>query len=231
MPKSATKTKSRTTRAKKTAKTATARRKTAVARKAGSRAKAATGRKTAARKSPVRKAAGRSAPTRGPARRGAAAKVPMAIRHAAQELKTSLAVAEMPDDAIAMLQQDHREVEALFEEFENTQNKAAKAALAAKICLELRVHTQIEEEILYPPAHREIEHDLVDEAIVEHASAKDLIHQIEAMDPSEHLYDAKLKVLSEYVQHHVKEEEKEMFSLQRDLIIGYTMSEKQRDSK
>ena len=199
MAKKAAKAKARTaSRAKKTTKSATTRRKTATRTKTTARSKAATRRKTATRAKTA-------------VRRAAAPKVSAAVRHAAQEVKTSLAVAEMPEDAIALLQQDHRAVEALFEEFENTQKKADKAALAAKICLELRVHTQIEEELLYPPAHRKLEHDLVDEAIVEHASAKDLIRQIEAMDPAEHLYDAKVKVLSEYIKHHVKEEETEMF--------------------
>ncbi|WP_341899017.1 hemerythrin domain-containing protein [Ferrovibrio terrae] len=189
-------TKARTApRAKKAAKSTTARRKTAT------RAKTATRRKSTAR----------TTTRRAPARRDAAAKVPAAIALAAQQLKASLTVAEFPDDAIALLQQDHRKVESLFEEFENTQSKAEKASIAAKICLELRVHMQIEEELLYPPAHKEIEHDLVDEATVEHASAKDLVHQIETMDPAAHLYDAKVKVLSEYIKHHVKEEENEMF--------------------
>jgi hemerythrin-like domain-containing protein len=116
-----------------------------------------------------------------------------------------------PSDAIALLEKDHREVEAMFETFEKLDSKAEKAKLAAKICLSLTVHTMIEEEILYPPAHKKIEHDLVDEAIVEHNGAKQLIAEIEAMKPSEHLYDAKVKVLSEYVKHHVKEEQNEMF--------------------
>lgn len=196
-----TTTKARTApRAKKAAKSATTRRKTTTRTKAA-RTKTATSRKPAAR------TAARGASQRRPA----ASKVPAAIVRAAQQMKISLAVTEFPDDAIALLQQDHRQVESLFEEFENTQGKAKKAGIAAKICLELRVHMQIEEELLYPPAHKEIEHDLVDEAIVEHASAKDLVKQIETMDPAEHLYDAKVKVLSEYIKHHVKEEEAEMF--------------------
>jgi hypothetical protein len=222
MAKRATKSKSAaTTRAKKTAKSAptksaTARRKTVARAKTGSRAKAAT-RKTTARKATARKTT---------QRRAQAVKIPSAIARAAQEMKTSLAVAEFPDDAIALLQQDHRKVEALFEEFEHTQSKSEKAVIAAKICLELRVHTQIEEEILYPPAHKEIEHDLVDEATVEHAGAKDLIYQIEAMSPSEHLYDAKVKVLSEYIKHHVKEEETEMFPKLRGHLNLHDLAER-----
>jgi hemerythrin superfamily protein len=197
MAKPATRTQARTaSRRKKASKTPATRRKTATRTKSVGRTKAAGRRKTGARSTTARRTT---------------ASVPAAIRHAAQEMTTGLAVAEMPTDAVALLQRDHRTVEALFEEFEHTQGKADKAALAAKICLELRVHTQIEEELLYPPAHRKLEHDLVDEAIVEHASAKELIGQIETMNPGEHLYDAKVKVLSEYVKHHVKEEETEMF--------------------
>jgi hypothetical protein len=203
------------TRSKKTTKPATTRRKT-TARKTASRAKSTSRtkvatRRAASRKSAARKTVARKTTTARKTAKPAAPKVPAAVMRAAQELKTSLAVTQFPDDAIAFLQQDHRKVEALFEEFEKTQKKAEKAALAAKICLELRIHTQIEEEILYPPAHAEIEHDLVDEAVVEHAGAKDLIYQIEAMSPDEHLFDAKVKVLSEYIKHHVKEEETEMF--------------------
>lgn len=226
MAKRATKSKSATsTRAKKTAKSATTRRKTAVRAKTGSRSKAATTRrKTATRKSATTRKT--TAARKTTQRRATAIKAPSAIARAAQELKTSLAVAEFPDDAIALLQQDHRKVEALFEEFEQTQNKAAKAVIAAKICLELRVHTQIEEEILYPPAHKEIEHELVDEATVEHAGAKDLIHQIETMSPGEHLYDAKVKVLSEYIKHHVKEEETEMFPKLRGHLNLHDLAER-----
>jgi hemerythrin-like domain-containing protein len=122
-------------------------------------------------------------------------------------------------DAITLLKQDHRNVEALFKQFEETGSGPEKARLAAKICLELRVHTQIEEELLYPPAHEAAEPDLVDEAIVEHASAKDLIKQIEGMKPGDELYDAKLKVLSEYIKHHVKEEETELFPQLRDSTL------------
>jgi hemerythrin superfamily protein len=137
--------------------------------------------------------------------------VPPAIAKAAREMSKMMEGQSMPSDAIALLEKDHREVEAMFEKFEKLDSKPEKAKLAAKICLSLTVHTTIEEEILYPPAHKKIEHDLVDEAIVEHNGAKQLIAEIEAMKPSEHLYDAKVKVLSEYVKHHVKEEQDEMF--------------------
>lgn len=144
-----------------------------------------------------------------------------AISKMAKEMSDSMEGA-MASDAVALLEQDHRKVEALFEQFENTESKPEKAQLAAQICLELRLHTQIEEELLYPPAHKAAEADLVDEAIVEHATAKDLIKQIEGMKPSDELYDAKVKVLSEYIKHHVKEEEKEMFPQLRESNLDLT---------
>ena len=121
-------------------------------------------------------------------------------------------------DAIAMLKADHRKVEELFEKFENTNGKATKQRLAEQICLELKVHTAIEEEIFYPACRGKIEDDLVDEAYVEHDSAKLLINEIEAGGPDEEFYDAKVKVLSEMIEHHVDEEEKRsegMFSQAR----------------
>ena len=87
-----------------------------------------------------------------------------------------------------------------------------KAALADQICSMLTVHTTLEEEIFYPAARESMdEQDLLDEAEVEHASAKDLIAQLQSMEPDEDLYDAKVKVLGEYIAHHVKEEEEELF--------------------
>lgn len=109
--------------------------------------------------------------------------------------------------AVRLLKQDHREVEAMFDEYEQLESEAEKKALFDKIALALKVHTQIEEEILYPESRGEVEDDLVDEAYVEHDSAKKLIAEIEAMKPGDEFYDAKVKVLGEYVKHHVKEEE------------------------
>jgi hypothetical protein len=114
--------------------------------------------------------------------------------------------------AVGFLMQQHRDVEALFDDYENTESSAEKAKLTEKICLMLAVHAKIEEELLYPPAQKQIEEpDLVDEANVEHATAKDLIAQIETMQVGDDLYDAKVKVLSEYIAHHVEEEETELF--------------------
>lgn len=119
-------------------------------------------------------------------------------------------------DAIALLTDDHKEVKKLFRKYEKLVKAEAGAqerqALAQQICLMLTVHAQIEEEIFYPAAREVLpEADLVDEATVEHASAKDLIAQIESMSADDDLYDAKVTVLGEYIDHHVKEEQEEMF--------------------
>jgi hemerythrin superfamily protein len=117
-----------------------------------------------------------------------------------------------PSDAIALLRADHKAVKDLFEQFEKTRKDDRKKALAERICNELTVHARIEEEIFYPAAREAIrEEDLVDEATVEHQSAKDLIAQIQGGSPSDELWEAKVKVLGEYIDHHVKEEQNEMF--------------------
>lgn len=121
-------------------------------------------------------------------------------------------------DAVALLKADHRKVEDLFEQFEKARSKDRKEALAHEICTELKVHAMIEEKIFYPACRGEIEEDLIDEAIVEHDGAKVLINEIEAGGPDEEFYDAKVKVLSEMIEHHVKEEEQRvegMFSQAR----------------
>lgn len=128
-----------------------------------------------------------------------------------------MAQTETPD-AVALLKADHRKVEELFEQFEKARSKDRKEALAHEICTELKVHAMIEEKVFYPACRGEIEDDLIDEAVVEHDSAKLLINEIEAGGPDEEFYDAKVKVLSELIEHHVKEEEQRvegMFSQAR----------------
>ena len=110
-------------------------------------------------------------------------------------------------DAIALLKADHRKVEGLFEDFEKATASAKKAALVRQICTELTVHTKIEEEIFYPACRGKIEEDTLDEAYVEHDGAKMLIAELMDGAPDDAFYDAKVKVLSEEIKHHVKEEE------------------------
>jgi hemerythrin superfamily protein len=122
-------------------------------------------------------------------------------------------------DAVSLLVNDHREVKTKFQEFEglSDRSKASKKKIADQICHALLVHTEIEEEIFYPAVRKAIsDDDLMDEALVEHAGAKDLIEQILEMDPSDELYDAKVKVLSEQIDHHVEEEETDMFPKARE---------------
>jgi hemerythrin superfamily protein len=124
-------------------------------------------------------------------------------------------------DAIKLLTADHREVKGLFDDYQELVDADASAderqALAERICAMLTVHATIEEEIFYPAAREALDdEDLLDEAEVEHASAKDLIAQIEDMDADDDLYDAKVTVLGEYIDHHVQEEEGEMFPMCRE---------------
>jgi flavin reductase (DIM6/NTAB) family NADH-FMN oxidoreductase RutF len=117
-----------------------------------------------------------------------------------------------PGSAIALLKEDHREVEDYFDEYEDLEDETEKAELAEKICMALKIHTQIEEEIFYPQARKATaDDDLLDEALVEHAGARHLIGEIEAMAVGDDLYDAKTRVLGEQIKHHVKEEEEELF--------------------
>ncbi len=110
-------------------------------------------------------------------------------------------------DAVALLKADHRKVEELFETFEGARSEAKKQKLVEQICLELVVHTMIEEEIFYPACSGEIEEDTLEEAYVEHDGAKVLIAELQDSKPDAAFYDAKVKVLSEMIKHHVKEEE------------------------
>ena len=110
-------------------------------------------------------------------------------------------------DAIQLLTQDHRKVEELFEKFEKAGDSSKKEEIAKQICTELKVHAMLEEEIFYPALRGKIEDDDLDEAYVEHDGAKVLINEIEAGGADTEFYDAKVKVLQEQIEHHVKEEE------------------------
>jgi hemerythrin superfamily protein len=140
-------------------------------------------------------------------------------------------------DAIALLKADHRKVEALFGKFESARGESAKEKIAHQICMELIIHTQIEEEIFYPACTGQVEDEsLVPESYVEHDGAKVLIAEILASEPSDEFYDAKVTVLSEMIKHHVKEEEKRsegLFAeakeagLDMDALGGQLMERKQ----
>jgi hypothetical protein len=114
--------------------------------------------------------------------------------------------------ALELLKQDHSQVDGFFAEYEQLERTGDKEPLALKICMALEVHAQIEEEIFYPAVRQAIDKaKLIDEALVEHAAAKQLIAEIEETDAGDELYDAKVKVLGEQVRHHIEEEETELF--------------------
>jgi Hemerythrin HHE cation binding domain len=144
---------------------------------------------------------------------------------------------EQQVNAFDLLEQDHREVEEWFDEYDELRDsdEDRKAELAEKICLALKVHAQIEEEIFYPQAREATEdNDLIDEAVVEHATVKNLIGEIEAMEVGEELYDAKIRVLGEMVKQHIKEEEEELFpelqSTKMDLdAVGKELAERKQE--
>jgi hemerythrin-like domain-containing protein len=118
-------------------------------------------------------------------------------------------------DAIELLMEDHKKVQKVFKEFEKSKDEmdeARKGDIVRQCCADLKIHTQLEEEIFYPAARDAVEdEELLDEAEVEHASAKQLIDELEQMEPGEELYDARFTVLGEYVNHHIKEEEHSLF--------------------
>ena len=143
-------------------------------------------------------------------------------------------------DAFALLTADHKRARSLFKEFESLKDEGdddRKAALVETICNELTVHARVEEEIFYPALREVIEdEDLMDEADIEHASAKQLIAQIEQLQVGGDHYDATVTVLSEYIDHHVKEEEGEMFSKARkadidSAVLGEEMAVRKAELK
>jgi hypothetical protein len=123
-------------------------------------------------------------------------------------------------DALALLKADHEAVSELVEKYERGKERMdgdRKTALAQKICEELQVHTQIEEEIFYPAVreHCDGADDLLAEAEVEHGSIKELIEKVQSEAADDELYDAQVKVIGEYVKHHVKEEQNKIFPMVR----------------
>ena len=122
-------------------------------------------------------------------------------------------MAEAKQDAIKLLSQDHCEVEALFEKFEQAKGDDKKGEIAKQICTELKIHAMIEEEIFYPALRGKVEDDDLDEALVEHDGAKVLINEIESSSAEADFFEAKVKVLQEQIEHHIKEEESESDNL------------------
>ena len=132
---------------------------------------------------------------------------------ASRKAAAKKAAATRAKDAINLLKADHRKVEGLFARYDEAkEDERRKQAICRQICMELKVHMQIEEEVFYPLSRDYVsDEDTVNEAIVEHQGAKDLIAQLETMQPSDEMYDAKVKVLQEQIEHHVEEEEEEYF--------------------
>ena len=137
-----------------------------------------------------------------------------ANRRSAAKKKQTLKPRSDAPSAISLLKSDHREVDMLFSQFEKAAGSARKQAIVQKICDALTVHATIEEDIFYPPAREALKRsgeDLLDEAEVEHEGIKWRIELLKKMTPNDDLYDAEVKVLAEYVRHHVKEEERSLF--------------------
>ena len=164
-----------------------------------------------------------------------------AKKAAAKKTSSAKTASTASPDAVKLLTSDHKEVKALFEQYkqlvESDADGEERQQLAEQICSMLTVHATIEEEIFYPAAYDalgEDGEDMLDEAEVEHASAKDLIAQIQGMGPDDDLYDAKVTVLGEYIDHHVQEEEGEMFpkckKAKMDLVgLGAELAERKSE--
>ena len=163
----------------------------------------------------------------------ATAKKAAVKKSAAKKSTRSAAPKDM--EATRLLRADHRTVSDLFAQYESTRSTARKRKLVEQVCAELTVHAQIEEEIFYPAVKQALkDKELIPEATVEHATVKHLIAQLEGVEPDGEMFDAKVKVLSEYVKHHVKEEEGEMFKKARatrlDLIaLGEQMAARKQE--
>ena len=161
--------------------------------------------------------------------------MPTALTRSSSRTTPSARRAPRPKDAIAMLREDHKKVSALFEDFEKARSANRKQQIVATLCQELTVHATLEEEIFYPAFKAALkDKELVPEATVEHASVKDLIAQVQGQEPGGEAYDAKVKVMGEFVKHHVKEEQNEMFPKARkadlDLVeLGQRMAERKQE--
>ena len=143
-----------------------------------------------------------------------------AKRATSSNARKTPARAPVAQEATALLKADHKRVSELFEQYEHTRSTAKKKTLVANICMELGIHAKAEEEIFYPAVKAALkDKEMVPEATVEHASLKELMAQVEGKEPDGEMFDAKIKVLSEYVKHHVKEEETEMFPKARKTTL------------
>jgi hemerythrin superfamily protein len=151
--------------------------------------------------------------------------------------KKVIHLAGKAQEATRLLRADHKLVNELFDQFESSRSSAKKQELAAEICMELTIHAQIEEEIFYPVVQQALkDKTLVPEAKVEHETLKYLIAQIQEESPNSELWESKVKVLSEYVKHHVKEEQNEMFpkvkASKLDLVeLGMKLAERKEELK
>jgi hypothetical protein len=125
------------------------------------------------------------------------------------------------NDAVSILKRDHDTVKQLFDDFEKTEQKAAKKKIVAKALNELKVHAALEEELFYPAVRAALDHDVMNEADEEHHVAKVLIAELDKMTGKEDHYDAKFTVLSENVRHHIKEEESEMLPKAKRLPLDF----------
>src|SRR5438105_13844773 len=122
--------------------------------------------------------------------------------------------ARITPKSIAIVLKDHKNVQKMFRDFVKMKREddSDREDLIERVCKELTVHTRLEEELFYPFAREHLpEPDLIDEASVEHATAKELVAQLEAGNDEEDMRDARFKVLTEYVKHHIQEEEGELF--------------------
>lgn len=145
-------------------------------------------------------------------KRSSTRKAPASKKKSTRAKASSPRSSSRATNAISILRADHKLVNELFAQFESTRSSAKKQKLVQHICTELTIHAMVEEEIFYPAVKQALKDgELVPEAIVEHDTLKSLIAQVEGVEPDGEMYDAKVKVMGEYVKHHVKEEQGEMF--------------------